>query len=130
MEGQMKDIISTPHAPAAIGPYSQAVKAGHFLFVSGQLPIDPKTGKLVDGDIGKQTEQVMNNLRAICESAGASLADVVKTTLYLRDLGQFKTVNEAYGRYFTENPPARATVEVSSLPLDAALEIEATVFIP
>jgi len=126
----MKDIISTPHAPAAIGPYSQAVKAGHFLFVSGQLPIDPGTGKLVDGDIGKQTEQVMNNLRAICESAGASLADVVKTTLFLRDLGQFKTVNEAYGHYFTENPPARATVEVSALPLGAALEIEATVFIP
>ncbi len=126
----MKDIISTPHAPAAIGPYSQAVKAGHFLFVSGQLPIDPETGKLVDGDIGKQTEQVMNNLRAICESAGASLANVVKTTLFLRDLGQFKTVNEAYGRYFTKNPPARATVEVSALPLGAALEIEATVFIP
>lgn len=126
----MKDIISTPHAPAAIGPYSQAVKAGHFLFVSGQLPIDPETGKLVDGDIGKQTEQVMNNLRAICESAGASLANVVKTTLFLRDLGQFKSINEAYGRYFTENPPARATVEVSALPLGAALEIEATVFIP
>ena len=126
----MKDIISTPHAPAAIGPYSQAVKAGHFLFVSGQLPIDPETGKLVDGDIGKQTEQAMNNLRAICESAGASLADVVKTTLFLRDLGQFMTVNEAYGRYFPENPPARATVEVSALPLGAALEIEATVYIP
>ena len=126
----MKDIISTPHAPAAIGPYSQAVKAGHFLFVSGQLPIDPETGKLVDGDIGKQTVQAMNNLRAICESAGASLADVVKTTLFLRDLGQFMKVNETYGRYFPENPPARATVEVSALPLGAALEIEATVYIP
>lgn len=119
-----KQVISTPNAPAAIGPYSQAVRAGNLVFVSGQIPLDPATGQLVGGDIGVQTEQVLENLAAILEAAGSSLAQVVKATVYLRDLGEFGRMNEVYAKFFGENPPARATVQVARLPREAALEID------
>jgi len=119
--------ITTTKAPAAIGPYSQAVKADNLLFISGQIPIDPEKGLLVDGTIKEQTHQVMRNIRAICEEAGTSLSSVVKTTIYLTDLSQFKAVNEAYAEYFPEHPPARATVGVATLPLNAQIEIDAIV---
>jgi 2-iminobutanoate/2-iminopropanoate deaminase len=119
-----KQVISTPNAPAAIGPYSQAVRVGNLVFVSGQIPLDPATGQLVGGDIGVQTEQVLDNLAAILEAAGSSLAQVVKATVYLRDLGEFGRMNEVYAKFFGENPPARATVQVARLPREAALEID------
>jgi 2-iminobutanoate/2-iminopropanoate deaminase len=119
-----KQVISTPNAPAAIGPYSQAVRAGNLVFVSGQIPLDPATGQLVGGDIGVQTEQVLENLAAILEAAGSSLAQVVKATVYLRDLGEFGRMNEVYAKFFGENPPARATVQVARLPREAAVEID------
>lgn len=119
-----KEVISTANAPAAIGPYSQAVRAGNLIFVSGQIPIDAGTGQLVRGDIGTQTQQVLENLAAILEAAGSSLAKVVKTTVYLRDLGEFGRMNEMYAKFFGENPPARATVQVARLPRDAAIEID------
>jgi 2-iminobutanoate/2-iminopropanoate deaminase len=119
-----KQVISTPNAPAAIGPYSQAVRAGNLVFVSGQIPLDPATGQLVGGDIGVQTEQVLENLAAILEAAGSGLAQVVKATVYLRDLGEFGRMNEVYAKFFRENPPARATVQVARLPREAALEID------
>ncbi len=119
-----KQVISTPNAPAAIGPYSQAVRAGNLVFVSGQIPLDPATGQLVGGDIGVQTEQVLENLAAILEAAGSSLAQVVKATVYLRDLGEFGRMNEVYAKFFRENPPARATVQVARLPREAAVEID------
>jgi 2-iminobutanoate/2-iminopropanoate deaminase len=119
-----KQVISTPNAPAAIGPYSQAVRAGNLVFVSGQIPLDPATGQLVGGDIGVQTEQVLENLAAILEAAGSSLAQVVKATVYLRDLGEFGRMNEVYAKFFGENPPARATVQVTRLPREAAVEID------
>ena len=118
------DVISTSHAPAAIGPYSQAVRSGGLLFLSGQIPLDPATGQLVAGDISAQTERVMNNLAAILEAAGSSLAKVLKTTVYLRDLAEFGKMNEVYGKFFGEKPPARATVQVARLPRDAAVEID------
>ena len=121
--------IATPKAPAAIGPYSQAVKAGNLVFISGQLPIDPETGTMVEGDIKEKTHRVMQNLRAICEAAGAGLDSVVKTTIYLTDLSQFKAVNETYGEYFADNPPARVTVQVAALPLDSQIEIDAVVYL-
>lgn len=119
-----KQVISTPNAPAAIGPYSQAVRVGNLVFVSGQIPLDPATGQLVGGDIGVQTEQVLENLAAILEAAGSSLAQVVKATVYLRDLGEFGRMNEVYAKFFRENPPARATVQVARLPREAAVEID------
>jgi 2-iminobutanoate/2-iminopropanoate deaminase len=119
-----KQVISTPNAPAAIGPYSQAVRVGNLVFVSGQIPLDPATGQLVGGDIGVQTEQVLENLAAILEAAGSGLAQVVKATVYLRDLGEFGRMNEVYAKFFRENPPARATVQVARLPREAALEID------
>jgi 2-iminobutanoate/2-iminopropanoate deaminase len=119
-----KQVISTPNAPAAIGPYSQAVRAGNLVFVSGQIPLDPATEQLVGGDIGVQTEQVLENLAAILEAAGSSLAQVVKATVYLRDLGEFGRMNEVYAKFFRENPPARATVQVARLPREAAVEID------
>lgn len=119
-----KQILVTEKAPRAIGPYSQAVKAGGFLFCSGQIPLDPATGDLRGADIGEQTEQVMENVAAVLDAAGLTFADVVKTTIYLTSLAHFGTVNEIYGRRFPADPPARSTVEVSALPKGALVEIE------
>lgn len=117
--------ITSTDAPAAIGPYSQAVRRGNMVFLSGQVPLDPATKKLVEGDIRVQTEQVLANLDAVLRAAGLSFADVVKTTIYLVDLGHFQAVNETYARRFKEPFPARATVQVSKLPLGAMVEIDA-----
>ena len=120
-----RQAVSTEAAPKAIGPYSQAVRAGALLFLAGQVPLDPATGSLVPGDVAAQTHRVMRNLEAVLEAAGSSLDAVVKTTIYLADLGDFKAVNEVYGSYFTPPAPARATVQVARLPLDARVEIDA-----
>ena len=120
-----RQAVSTEAAPKAIGPYSQAVRAGSLLFLAGQVPLDPATGSLVPGDVAAQTHRVMRNLEAVLEAAGSSLDAVVKTTIYLADLGDFKAVNEVYGSYFTPPAPARATVQVARLPLDARVEIDA-----
>ncbi len=117
-------MINTENAPQAIGPYSQAVKYENFLFVSGQIAIDPKTGKMVEPDIEKQTRQVMENIKAILEEAELNFNHVVKTTIYLKNINDFEKVNKVYGEYFTEHKPARATVEVSNLPKGALIEIE------
>lgn len=119
-----KEAISTARAPAAIGPYAQAIRAGNLLFVSGQIPLDPATGQMVDGDIAVQTERVLKNLAAILEAAGSSLARVLKTTVYLRDLEDFAQMNTVYAKFLGEHPPARATVQVARLPRDAAVEID------
>jgi 2-iminobutanoate/2-iminopropanoate deaminase len=119
-----KQVILTPNAPAPVGPYSQAIRAGNLLFVSGQIPIEPATSTMPQG-IGDQTRVVLANLAAVLEAAGASLADVVKTTVYLKDMGEFVAMNQVYATFFTEDPPARATVEVARLPKDARVEIEA-----
>lgn len=119
----MKRIISTSDAPPAIGPYSQAVAASGLVFLSGQIPLDA-SGKLVEGDIASQTEQVLKNLSAVLAAAGSSLARVVKTTVYLKDMNDFPRMNEVYGRYFTAEQPARATVEVSRLPRDVKVEMD------
>ncbi|MFZ0635839.1 MAG: RidA family protein [Candidatus Acidiferrales bacterium] len=120
----MREIVSTDRGPKAIGPYSQAVKANGFIFISGQVAIDPATNQLVEGDIAKQTERVMENLKGIVEAAGSSLHKAVKTTVFLKDMNDFATMNEVYGRYFSSAPPARATVEVARLPKDVRVEIE------
>ena len=120
----MKKIITTSEAPKAIGPYSQAVEANGFVFVSGQIPLDPKTGALVAGDIREQTKRVMENGKAILAAAGCGMDRVVKATIYLRDMNDFTAVNEIYGSYFPSEPPARATVAVARLPKDAAVEID------
>jgi 2-iminobutanoate/2-iminopropanoate deaminase len=120
-----KAAIATPHAPAAIGPYSQAVRAGGWVFLSGQIPLDPATGALVTGDIEAQTRQVLANLTAVLAAAGASWAEVVRTTIYLTDLGTFERVNRVYAEVAGEVPPARATVQVAALPRGAAVEIDA-----
>jgi 2-iminobutanoate/2-iminopropanoate deaminase len=120
----MRDMVSTKDAPQAIGPYSQAIKAGGFVFVSGQIPIDPATGQIITGDISAQTERVMKNLEAILRAAGSSLAQVVKSTVYLKNMSEFAAMNEVYGRFFKSAPPARATVEVSRLPKDVLVEID------
>lgn len=120
----MKRVISTPNAPAAIGPYSQAIEVNGTLYISGQVPIDPQTAQVVDGDITLQTEQVMKNIGAILEAAGYSYADVVKSTCLLSDMGNFKAMNEVYGKYYQENPPARAAFAVKELPLSVMVEIE------
>lgn len=119
-----RKIVKTANAPQAIGPYSQAIEAGAFVFVSGQIPIDPGTGDLVKSDIKAQTRQVMENGRAILAAAGCSMKQVVKVTIYLKDMSDFTSVNEVYGGYFPAEPPARATVEVSRLPKDVAVEID------
>jgi len=121
----MREIVKTEGAPAAIGPYSQAVRAGGFIFASGQIPLDPKTGEFVAGGVADQTEQVMRNLQAVLEAAGSGLNRIVKTTVFLADMNDFAAMNEVYGRYFEENPPARATVQAARLPRDARVEIEA-----
>jgi len=120
----MKKIVSTDKAPKAIGPYSQAVEAGGFLFISGQIPLDPLTGKLVEGGIAEQTEQVMKNIGRILEAAGYSYRNVVKSTCLLKEIADFKAMNEVYNRYYTENYPARAAYAVKDLPLGALVEIE------
>ena len=121
----MKKIHQTNDAPAAIGPYSQAVEAGDLVFLSGQIPLDPATGELVPGDVVAQTERVLDNLGAVLAAAGLGFAHVVKTTIYLTDLAAFPRVNEAYGKRFTTEPPARATVQVAALPRGAQVEIDA-----
>ena len=121
----MKTIISTERAPKAIGPYSQAIRANGLVFCSGQIPIDPATGKFVAGGIAEQTEQVLKNLSAVLEAAGSSLERVVKTTVFLADMAEFAEMNEVYGRFFTGQTPARATVAAAGLPRDARVEIEA-----
>ncbi|UCD47805.1 MAG: RidA family protein [Deltaproteobacteria bacterium] len=121
----MRQTVRTENAPAAIGPYSQAVVSGGFLFCSGQIPLDPATGKMIEGGIEEQTERVLRNLAAVLESGGGSLRSVVKTTVYLADLSDFPAMNEMYGRFFPESPPARATVQVAKLPAGALVEIDA-----
>lgn len=120
----MNEVVSTENAPGAIGPYSQAIKTGNLVFCSGQIPIDPKTGEFVAGDVAEQTEQVLVNLRAVLEAAGASLGDVVKTTVFLADMGEFTAMNDVYSKHFVENKPARATVQAARLPRDARVEID------
>ena len=120
----MKQAISSPDAPKAIGPYSQAVRAGQLLFVSGQVPLDPATGQIVSGDIAAQTRRVFDNLGAVLKAGGRSFADVVRTTVFLADMNDFAAVNEVYGSYFSEPYPARATVQVARLPKDARVEID------
>ncbi len=122
--GLVRQIISTEKAPKAIGPYSQAVRAGGWLFASGQIPLDPATGQMIAGDVKAQTERVMKNLGAVLEAAGLSFAHVVKTTVYLKDMNEFPAMNEVYGQFFPASPPARATVEVARLPRDARVEID------
>jgi 2-iminobutanoate/2-iminopropanoate deaminase len=119
-----KQIIHTTDAPQAIGPYSQAVRVGQLVFLSGQIPIDPASGNIVEGDISVQTKRVMDNLGAVLRAAGASYADVVKTTIFLADLGHFSKMNEVYGAYFASEPPARATVQVGALPRGVLIEID------
>ena len=119
-----RTVISTDNAPAAIGPYSQAVSANGILYISGQLPLDPATGKMIEGNIGDKTDQILRNAAAIAKVADTSLRNVVKTTIFLTDLGDFKEVNDAYAKHFTDAPPARSTVQVAALPLDSNIEIE------
>jgi 2-iminobutanoate/2-iminopropanoate deaminase len=121
----MKQPFSSDGAPKAIGPYSQAVRVGDLLFLSGQVPLDPATGQMIDGDISTQTRRVMDNLAAVLKSAGLSFAHVARTTIFLADMSDFAKVNEVYGSYFTEPFPARATVQVARLPKDARVEIDA-----
>jgi len=123
-----RSVLSTPHAPAAIGPYSQAIRAGGFLFASGQLGLDPATGDLRDG-IEAQTRQALANLQAVLAEAGASIEDVVKTTIFLADMGDFATVNRLYGEVFRQAPPARSTVQVAALPKNGLVEIEMIVLL-
>ncbi|MBP8684935.1 MAG: RidA family protein [Synergistaceae bacterium] len=121
----MKEIISTDKAPAAIGPYSQGVKAGGFLFLSGQIALDPQTMSVVPGDAAAQTEQAMKNMKAALGSQGLDFSDVVKTTVFIKDMNEFKRINEVYGRFFEKDAPARSCVEVARLPKDVLVEIEA-----
>ncbi len=120
----MKDVISTQHGPKAIGPYSQAIRANGFIFISGQIAFDPTTGQLVEGDVASQTERVLQNLKAIVEAAGSSLEKAVKTTVFLKDMGDFAAMNEVYARFFAAGPPARSTVEAARLPRDVRVEID------
>ena len=120
----MKETISTENAPGAIGPYSQAVKTGNMVFCSGQIPIDPATGEFVSSNVAEQTRQVLTNLSAVLEAAGTDLNNVVKTTVFLADMNDFTAMNEIYAEFFSENKPARATVQAARLPRDARVEIE------
>lgn len=123
----MKKVISTNKAPAAIGPYSQAIEVNHFVFTSGVIPIIPETGEIVPGGIREQAEQAIGNLKALIEASGAEMADTIKTTVFIKDMNDFATVNEIYSRYFTGECPARSCVEVARLPKDVLIEIEAIV---
>lgn len=120
-----KEVISTEKAPGAVGPYSQGIRVGSFLYTAGQIALDPETGKMVEWDIAIQTKRVLLNLQGILEAAGANLDQVVKTTVFLQDMANFGAMNEVYEQFFGDQPPARSTVEVSRLPLDALVEIEA-----
>jgi 2-iminobutanoate/2-iminopropanoate deaminase len=124
-----REIIATDKAPAAVGPYSQAVRLGDFVFTAGQIPINPATGQMVEGGIEAQTRQVLTNVSAVLEAAGTSLAKVVKTTVFLADMGEFKAMNGIYAEFFPDAPPARSTVQVAALPLGARIEIETIAFI-
>ena len=124
-----RTVIATDQAPAAVGPYSQGVRAGKFVFTAGQIPMDPATGKLVGGDIQAQTRRVLQNVQAVLEAAGASLSNVVKVTVFLLDMNNFKAMNEVYAEFFTENPPARSAVQAAALPLGVDIEIEAIALI-
>ena len=121
----MRQLVTAPDAPKAMGAYSPAIKAGNLLFISGQIPVDPATGNLVDGDISAQADQVMRNLTALLRAAGASFTNVVRTTVYLADMNDFAGMNEVYSRYIVDPPPARATVQVARLPRDVKVEIDA-----
>jgi 2-iminobutanoate/2-iminopropanoate deaminase len=121
----VKQVVSSADAPKAIGPYSQAVRAGQLLFISGQVPLDPATGQIVSGDIATQTRRALDNLRAVLTAGGRSFTDVVRTTIFLADMNDFAAVNEVYGEYFSEPYPARATVQVARLPKDSRVEIDA-----
>lgn len=120
----MKEVVQTARAPKAIGPYSQGIKANGFLFLSGQVALDPQTGELVGTDVSQQTERVFDNIKAVLEAAGAKLNHVVKTTVFLKDMNDFAAMNEVYARYFGAAPPARSTVQAARLPKDALVEIE------
>jgi 2-iminobutanoate/2-iminopropanoate deaminase len=120
-----RTVVSTASAPAAIGPYSQAISAGGMIFISGQLPVEPETGVLIEGDIGGMTRRIFANLEAVLLAAGSSLAHVVKVTVFLADMNDFQSMNTVYAEFFPENPPARSTVQVARLPRDARIEIEA-----
>ncbi len=120
----MREVIATNDGPKAIGPYSQAVKVNGFVFLSGQIPLDPATQQLVEGDIAAQTERVLQNVGGILKAAGSSLEQVVKTTVFLKNMSEFAAMNEVYGRYFAQSPPARSTVEVARLPKNVLVEIE------
>lgn len=124
-----KEIISTSNAPGAIGPYSQAVKVGNMVYTSGQLPLDPETGKLVEGDIKKAANRSLLNLKAVLEAAGSSLDKVVKSVVFVKNLDDFSAINEVYAEFFTTNQPARSCVQVAKLPKDALLEIELVAFV-
>jgi 2-iminobutanoate/2-iminopropanoate deaminase len=120
----MKNVVTTDRGPKPIGPYSQAIKANGFIYLSGQVALDPQSGEVVGSDIRQQTQRVIENIKGILEAAGANLHHVVKTTVFLKDMSDFSAMNEVYGRYFTSAPPARSTVQVSRLPKDALVEIE------
>jgi len=121
----MRQAVTAPDAPKAMGAYSPAIRAGNLLFISGQIPIDPATGNLIQGDISAQADQVMQNLTALLRAAGASFTNVVRTTVYLADMNEFAAMNEVYNRYLVDPPPARATVQVARLPRDVKIEIDA-----
>ena len=125
-----KRVIQTDKAPKAIGPYSQAIQAGNLLFLSGQIPIDPKTGELIKGDIRQQTQRALENIKGLLESQGLGMEDVIKVTIFLKDMGNFNQVNEVYATYFSSSPPARSTVEIAKLPRNAEIELEAIALIP
>ncbi len=130
MSSWSKQPVIANNAPKAIGPYSVAVKAGPFLFVSGQLGLDPATGDLVSGGVAAETRQALSNLKAILEAAGCGLEAVVKTTVFLRDMGEFSTMNQVYNEFFAQNPPARSAIQAAALPRGAAVEIEAIALLP
>jgi len=125
----VKEVISTTKAPGAIGPYSQGIKFGNLLFVSGQTPLNPETGKIAEGDVQSQARQCLENIKAILEAAGTNLDNVLKTTVFIKDINSFSKINEIYAQYFTKNQPARSCVEVARLPMDVLVEIEVIAYI-
>ncbi|MCK4831221.1 MAG: RidA family protein [Anaerolineales bacterium] len=127
--GWERTVISTDQAPAAVGPYSQAIIAGEFVFTAGQIPMDPATGRLLEGDIQEQTRQVLSNVKAVLQAAGTSLDKVVKVTVFLQDMGDFKAMNEVYAEFFVKEPPARSAIQAAALPLGVGVEIEAIALI-